>query len=52
MNVYNRQPMDYDFDWDVTACEHEHGWVTAYISPYETVIECPECGDQRRVHDH
>jgi hypothetical protein len=38
--------MDYFDDWT------PEGWVTAYISPYETVIECPECGDQQRVHDH
>jgi hypothetical protein len=52
MNVYNREPMDYFDDWTPEPCQHEHGWVTAYISPYETVIECPECGDQQRVHDH
>ena len=52
MNVYNREPMDYFDDWTIEPCQHEHGWVTAYISPYATVIECPECGDQRRVYDH
>ena len=52
MNVYNREPMDYFDDWSPEPCKHAHGWVTAYISPYATTIECPECGETREVHDH
>ena len=44
--------MDYFDDWSPEPCKHDHGWVTAYISPYTTTIECPECGETREVHDH
>ena len=46
------ESMDYFDDWSPEPCKHAHGWVTAYITPYTTTIECPECGEMREVHDH
>jgi hypothetical protein len=40
-----------DWDWQPSPCEHTSGWVTAYIEPYSTTLECPECGEQKTVHD-
>ena len=40
------------WDWEPTPCEHASGWDTVAITPYNTTIRCPECGDERTVHDH
>ena len=41
-----------DWNWEPTPCEHASGWDTVAITPYSTTIRCPECGDERTVHDH
>ena len=46
------ESMDYFDDWSPEPCKHAHGWVTAYISPYATTLECPECGETREVRDY
>jgi len=40
-----------DWGWEPSPCEHDSGWETAYVTPYTTVIRCPDCGDERTVHD-
>ena len=40
-----------DWAWEPSPCEHDSGWETAYITPYKTILRCPDCGDERTVYD-
>ena len=34
-----------------TPCKHLDGWVTDHITPYYTVICCPDCGEKQTIRD-
>ena len=42
---------DWGDGWNPTPCKHEKDWVIDHITPYFTVIKCPDCGAMQTVQD-